>query len=72
MNRSELYESIGWRMAEVRANRQIPLTDAAEKLHISARQLRKFESGACVPVWVLVALAEHYDCTLDDLVPVVS
>jgi transcriptional regulator with XRE-family HTH domain len=32
--------------------------------------LDKSESGAGAAVWMLAAIAEHYDCTIDELVPV--
>lgn len=70
MRHLELYEAIGWRLAEVRANRHLTLTQAAELAGITRQQLQKFEYGGCPPVWVLVKLAEAYDCTLDDFVPV--
>lgn len=65
-----LHEAIGWRVAQIRTQHCETQTTTAQAVGLTQRQLAKFEGGATMPVSVLVRLAEHWDCGLDDLVPV--
>lgn len=67
-----LYAAIG---RECRARREragIGLRSLADRIGVSHGTICKLEDGTTVPVALLVALAEEWDCTLDDLVPVTA
>lgn len=44
--------------------------ELARRLGVSDGAINKLEDGTIVPIWLVIALAEEWDCTLDDLVPV--
>ena len=59
--------------AACRAQREalgVSQRELARRLGVSDGAISKLEEGTIVPVWLLLALAVEWDCTLDDLAPV--
>lgn len=71
-NRIRLYACVAEVLKKRREEEGFTLRDLEEEIGVSHSTLAKIEEGttAC-PLHVLVALAYVYDCTLDDLVPVI-
>ena len=69
----QLYAAVGTRLREMRDAEGYTLAELSDRSGIAKTQLSKIEEGATAcPLHVLVALAEVYDATLDDLVPVLT
>ena len=69
----QLYAAVGVRLREVRDEQGYTLAELAERTGIAKTRLSKIEEGATAcPLHILVALADVYDTTLDDLVPVLT
>lgn len=69
MKEEALYRSIGARIRELREESGLGLLATASQIGVGRDQYARFERGGVVPVWVLVKLADAFDCTLDDFVP---
>ncbi len=69
-NRIRLYAAVAGALRSQRDAAGLSLTKLAAKSGIATAQLAKIEEGQACPLHVLVALADVYDTTLDDLVPV--
>jgi transcriptional regulator with XRE-family HTH domain len=69
--RIALYTAVGRELQRRREAAGITLADLAKRTGASTSQLSNAENGGPCPLWMLVAIAEAYDVTLDDLVPVV-
>ncbi len=67
-----LYAAVGVRLAAFREGANMTLTVLAQRTGLSKSQLSKIEDGQACPLHVLVALADAYDVTLDELVPVLT
>lgn len=65
-----LYAAIGRECKARRERAGIGLRTFADRLGVSHGSMGKLEDGQTVPVALLVAIAEEWDCTLDELVPV--
>ncbi len=65
-----LYAAVGARIACYREEAGLSQAQLGERIGVSKAQLGKIEDGQGCPLHVLVALADAYDVTLDDLVPV--
>lgn len=71
IKRIELYARIGEQIAKRREELGLTVQDLADKMRTNDGTLHRIEQGDTpVPVHLLVSLAEFFDCTLDDLVPV--
>lgn len=72
-NRIRLYASVAAALRARRDEEGFTLRELEAEIGVSHSTLAKIEEGttAC-PLHVLVALADIYDCTLDDLVPVIA
>lgn len=69
-----LHAGIGERIRERREAMGLSLRQLAAMMpdrlgRVTYGTLGKVEAGTSVSVWVLVAVCEALDCTLDDLVP---
>jgi transcriptional regulator with XRE-family HTH domain len=72
-NRIRLYAAIGETVRAKRVGGKFTLEALSRATKISKSQLAKVEEGlTSCPAHVLVALADAFDCTLDDLVPVLT
>lgn len=67
-----LYAAIGNACRARRESAGVGLRALADRIGVSHGTMGKLEDGTTVPVALLVALAEEWDCTLDELVPVVT
>jgi len=69
----QLYAAVGMRLRAMRDAEGYTLVELSELCGVAKTQLSKIEEGATAcPLHVLVALAEVYDATLDDMVPVLT
>jgi DNA-binding XRE family transcriptional regulator len=68
--RIELYASVGRAIREHRTRAGLLGEHVAARIGVGSGTLHGIESGAPCPLHVLVKLADVFDCTLDDLVPV--
>lgn len=71
-NKIRLYSAVGARLAHLRDVANLTLTQLEKKSGICKSQLSKIEEGGACPLHVLVALADVYDVTLDEMVPVLT
>lgn len=61
---------IGRRCREYRTARNLTIEQLAKATGMSASTLGSLEAGDLAPAWMIVELADYYDCTCDDLMPV--
>jgi transcriptional regulator with XRE-family HTH domain len=69
-DRLRLYRSVAREIQSHREAAGLSVPVVAKRIGVSTTQLSKIEEGIACPLHVLVALADVFDCTLDDLVPV--
>jgi putative transcriptional regulator len=67
-----LYAAVGTRVQCHRETAGLSQSDLAERIGVSKSTLGKVEDGQACPLHVLVALADVFDVTLDELVPVLT
>lgn len=73
MVKTRLYAAVANEVRTRRESAQMTQADLAKALGTSHATINKLESGDQAPaLHVLVSLADHFDCTLDDLVPVLT
>lgn len=65
-----LHAAIGRELRGLREKSSLSLAALAKRSGIACSQLSKIEEGQACPVHVLVTLADVYDVSLDDMVPV--
>lgn len=69
--RIRLHAAIGVRLQEVAAQHGQSVAAVARAIGVEPRTLHRVTTGALAPpVWMLVAIAEHLDCCVDELIPV--
>lgn len=69
--RLALYTSVGETIAAMREKAGLTRARVAAELHVGSNTLDKVEQGITpCPLHVLVGLADLFDCSLDELVPV--
>lgn len=72
-NRIRLYAAIGEAVRAKRVGGKFTLEALSRATGLGKSQLSKVEEGVTsCPAHVLVAIANAFDCTLDDLVPVLA
>lgn len=69
-HKTRLYAAVGRELTSHREAAGLSIEALAKRTGISRSQLFKVEDGAPCPLHMLVALADVYDCTIDELVPV--
>lgn len=71
--RRNLYTKVGEAVQRMRRAHDLSVPHLAARLGCAPSTLNRIEAGdlAC-PLHHLVAMAEVFDCTLDDLVPIVE
>ena len=70
-DRIRLYARVGEQLRAMRERHGRGMNEVAEALGVSRSTLQKIEQGVTpCPLHLLVAFAEAFDCTLDELVPV--
>jgi DNA-binding Xre family transcriptional regulator len=67
-----LYRAIGDRVREMAKRQDLTLAELARRIGMSSDALRHISEGMSCPAHVLVAIAEELDCTVDDLIPVLT
>lgn len=67
-----LYAAIGKRVHERRKSSGLSLRALAERIGATDSSIDKLEKGETPSLWLLTRLAEEFDCSLDDLVPVLA
>jgi transcriptional regulator with XRE-family HTH domain len=68
-----LYTRIGECVREMRRAHGVSVARLASTIDVSVSTLQKIETASLPPpVWVLAAIADVFDCTLDELVPVIA
>ena len=72
-DRIRLYAAIGEAVRAKRVGGKFTLEALSRATKISRSQLAKVEEGVTsCPAHVLVAIADAFDCTIDELVPVLT
>jgi transcriptional regulator with XRE-family HTH domain len=72
-NRIRLYSAVAESIRAKRLAGKLTQEKLASIIGVSKGQLAKIEEGGTsCPLHVVVALADAFDCTLDDLVPVLT
>jgi transcriptional regulator with XRE-family HTH domain len=71
VNTQTLYTRIGSQIRKYRTDSKLSQLDLSRAVGIGKTTVQRIEDGAPCSVAVLHRLAEVFDCTLDDLVPVV-
>lgn len=67
------HAAVGQRLREKREAAGMSQRELADTLGISKSHLQKIEEGVQTPtVYLLAKAADEWDCTLDDLVPVLT
>ncbi len=70
--KTRLYTAVGRKLQRVREDAGLTLRALEALTEITASQLGSIENGSACPLHVIVKLADAYDLTLDDLVPVLT
>lgn len=68
----EAYRQIGERIRAMRHERKVTTHGLAEALGVAESTIHNAEIGQTCSVTLLMRLAEEWDCSIDDLVPVVT
>lgn len=68
----EVLRVIGERIRELREERRLSIRELADELGVSDSAVYNAETGNTCSVTFLYRLADHWDCSLDDLCPVVT
>lgn len=73
MAKTRLFTAVGDAVRKRRVSAGLTQAALAKSVGTSQATINKLEAGSqAPPLFVLVTLAEHFDCTLDDLVPVLT
>lgn len=70
--RIRLYGAVARCLQGKREAAGLTLQALAERTGVTKAMLSKIEDGQACPLHVLVTLADVYDCSLDELVPVLT
>lgn len=64
-----LYAAIGQRIRELAEENDVSIAELARAIGTTPSTLNHCVEGSSIPVHMLVAVAEHFDVSLDNLVP---